>query len=198
MMGINGTNDDTRELWKMIPQGSIGAEIGVWKGQSSQRFIRRAKHLHMVDPWSISAYNQSTDWLGIGYEGIKERYEYMVGSTKDEDYEKYYDSIYKGVCDKFKDKPVTIHRMTSTEFFNSYSGEKLDWIYLDGEHSYESVYKDLNDCLKVMKEKGVIYIDDMNKDNKQHPGVRQAAFRFAKEQNLKVIRILNNQAMIQL
>jgi hypothetical protein len=198
MMGKNGTNEDTKELWKLLPENSLGAEIGVWKGESTNRFLRRARHIHMVDPWSITAYDESTDWLNIGVEGIMKRYAYMVGSTKREDYEKFYDELYESVCEKFKDKPVTIHRMTSTEFFNMYEGEKLDWIYIDGDHAYEAVYADLNNCLKVMKEGARIYCDDIAADNRQHPGVRQAVSQFCKENDLTPRRKFKNQCIIQL
>lgn len=198
MMGKHGTNDDTKELWKLLPENSLGAEIGVWKGQSTYRFLRRARHVHMVDPWSISAYDNSTDWLNIGVEGIMKRYSYMVGSDKREDYEKFYDELYESVCKKFKDLPVTIHRMTSTEFFNTYDGEKLDWIYIDGDHAYEAVYADLNNCLKIMKEGATIYLDDIARNNKQHPGVRQAVQDFCKQNELIYRRKFKNQCLINL
>ena len=36
---------------RMIPQGSVGVEIGVWNGESSAQFLKRTSHLHLVDPW---------------------------------------------------------------------------------------------------------------------------------------------------
>ena len=35
----------------LIPEGSVGVEIGVWSGASSLDFLTRASFLHMVDPW---------------------------------------------------------------------------------------------------------------------------------------------------
>jgi len=34
-----------------LPVGSVGVEIGVWKGDSSALFLKRAGHLYLVDPW---------------------------------------------------------------------------------------------------------------------------------------------------
>ena len=33
-----GKNPGTDETWKRIPEGSIGAELGVWQGNSSKSF----------------------------------------------------------------------------------------------------------------------------------------------------------------
>ena len=33
-------------------ENSVGAELGVWQGESSEKFLKRAKHVHLVDSWS--------------------------------------------------------------------------------------------------------------------------------------------------
>ena len=35
----------------LIPQGSVGVEIGVWNGASSLEFAEKTSYLHLVDPW---------------------------------------------------------------------------------------------------------------------------------------------------
>jgi len=120
-----GTNTDIEKIvTNWIPENTIGAEIGVWKGESSKVLLKKARHLHMIDPYKISVYENSTDWLNIGYEGILKRYSCLVDSTNPEDFQKFYDDLYNNICIEFKDLPVTIHRMTSNEWFSSYSGEK--------------------------------------------------------------------------
>ena len=51
-----GKNVGSEETWKRIPFNSVGVEIGVWKGDSSEKFLRKASHLHLVDQWSPIAY----------------------------------------------------------------------------------------------------------------------------------------------
>ena len=34
------------------PENSVGAELGVWQGESPEKFLKRAKHVHLVDSWS--------------------------------------------------------------------------------------------------------------------------------------------------
>lgn len=40
-----GKNPGTDETWKRIPEYSVGAELGVWKGESSLKFLKRAKYI---------------------------------------------------------------------------------------------------------------------------------------------------------
>ena len=51
-----GKNPGTDETWKRIPENSVGAELGVWQGESSEKFLKRAKHVHLVDSWSPIVY----------------------------------------------------------------------------------------------------------------------------------------------
>ena len=87
------------------------------------------------------------------------RYEELVGSANPQDFQTYYDDIYESVVKRFKNKPVTIHRMTTTEWFKNFK-EKLDWIYVDARHDTPGVYEDLINSVKVLKKGGVIYGDD--------------------------------------
>ena len=40
-----GKNPGTDATWKRIPEYSVGAELGVWKGDSSLKFLKRACHI---------------------------------------------------------------------------------------------------------------------------------------------------------
>jgi hypothetical protein len=197
-MMLGGNTDVAPLVEKYIPANSLGAEIGVWKGASSKIFLKKARHLHMVDPWNIGVYERSTDWNNIGFEGILKRYSRIVGSEDPKDFQIFYDNLYGSICEEFKALPVTIHRMTSTKWFKSYRDERLDWIYIDGDHSYEGVISDLNQCLSVVKPHGIIFLDDVAKDNSNHLGVRRAIGDFCKKNKLTAERVLYNQCMIQL
>ena len=47
-MMVGGNPFAEKTMWR-IPKDSIGAELGVWKGDSSKLFLKRAKLLHLVD-----------------------------------------------------------------------------------------------------------------------------------------------------
>ena len=172
-----GRNIHSEETWKRIPEGTVGIEIGVWKGGSSEKFLRRASHLHLVDSWSPVAYEHS-DEHGT-YENYLDRYAELVGSRDPADFQRYYDNILQSVIDKFANKPITIHRMNSREFFKQFN-EQVDWVYVDADHSYEGCLHDLENSLRIVRPGGIIFGDDYT--NK--PGVRRAVDEFIRRTGL--------------
>ena len=140
---MSKNNPGAEIVASLIPPGSVGVEIGVWNGASSTDFLRRASHLHLVDPWPGR------------------------------------DDQYQAVVDRFKGQRVTIHRMTSRDFFSTFT-EKVDWVYIDGLHDYYSVTFDLIGAVSILKPDGVIYGDDYGKKG----GVQQAVDEFAPHRRL--------------
>ena len=50
-------NKDVNSILSFITPNTVGIEIGVWAGDTSEKFINRGvKHLHLVDSWSVEAY----------------------------------------------------------------------------------------------------------------------------------------------
>lgn len=184
-----GTNKGSDEIWKHIPEGSVGVELGVWRGDSSEKFLRRSKHLHLVDPWSVVAYEDSDEFGD--YEGYLNRYSTLVGSRDPKDFQRYYDNIAESVRIRFLGKPVTIHRCTTDKFFTSFA-EQVDWVYVDALHSFEGCLSDLQNSLRIVKTGGYIFGDDYG--NK--PGVVQAVDHFIKDTGLQLDVISSNQYKI--
>ena len=54
---------------------------------------------------------------------------------------------------------IHIHGVTSDDWFAS-NPPKLDWIYIDGDHSEEQVYKDVSNAANAVKVGGYIIGDD--------------------------------------
>ena len=61
---------------------------------------------------------------------------------------------------------------------------KVEYVFLDGGHHYNTVKNDLNNCQKVIENNGVILCDDY--DLSYAPGVRQAIEEFAANNNYKI------------
>ena len=53
------------------------------------------------------------------------------------------------------------HRMTSDEFFGSWTGEPFDVVFIDGLHTYEQAAKDIRKSLKILDHGGWILLHDM-------------------------------------
>lgn len=192
MMG-SPINKNSKNIMGLIKPGTRGAEIGVWEGSSSVKFAAKGlEKLYLVDPWAVSGYDETRqsadhthnhqDWLI--------RYSKLTGGTDEESFTKYYNEVYDRVVKLFENKPeVEIRRQTSTEFFNTFEDEKLDWIYIDGDHSYSAVKRDLNGALKVLKKGGMILGDDYRwESDGDKGGVKAATREFAYQNKFKIHR----------
>lgn len=203
MMG-NPNNTDSVNILNLIELNTIGAEIGVWEGSTSIQIVkhRSPKKMYLVDPYSVRGYipaDEANDPT-FSYEKYYNNYAKLTGGKSEEHFEKYYDGVYNRVVDKFKSyQNVEICRMNSTDWFNSFDGEKLDWIYIDGDHSYTGVINDLENCLKVLKPNGVILGDDYKwgRDGDKG-GVKKAVNEFVAKYNYNLEKHGQNQFRIQL
>lgn len=133
-----------------FPHNSVGAEIGVWKGEWAS-FINNAinpKKYYLLDPWKFVTDPLHPDrWYGGA----------IAKSQKD------MDDIYKDVCSMFKDSENIEVIRTRSEYAEQYINQgELDWVYIDGDHSYEAVTKDLEISFPLVKSGGLITGDDAN------------------------------------
>ena len=181
-MMASRVNKDSKHILKDILPNTKGAEIGVWAGNTSMQFLRLCiSELHMIDPWSVEPYKKSKEYKN--YDEYLEKYSKILDIEKqDVDFQEYYDAIYSEVYAKCgMDSRVTINRMTSDEWFAT-KPEKLDWIYVDGDHSYEGCLRDLENSLKVVKPGGIIMGDDYYWKHARYgkEGVTNAVDRFCK------------------
>ena len=61
---------------------------------------------------------------------------------------------------------------------------KVNFVFLDGGHHYDTVKNDLENCTEVIKNNGVVLCDDYNL-GAQAPEVKIAIDEFVKKNNLK-------------
>ena len=194
-MMVGGDNVDSSNILKLINPGTVGAEVGVWKGSTSKKLLRKdLKKLYMIDPWSTSGYdpalNAITDDTFDYVNGYLTKYSKIAGGNSPAHFNKYYDSIHAGVVKEFTNPEAEICRMTLEVWAKKYSDVKLDWIYVDGDHSYTGVMNDLNLSIKVLKEDGLILGDDYTwgKEQVTKIGVNRAVNEFVKKNNFKLVQ----------
>lgn len=186
-----GINKGSELVLNRIPENTIGVELGVWKGASSEKFIKKCKFLHLVDSWAVEPYKNNDE--NGKFEDYLKKYSKIVGSENVEDFQKFYDNIYESVKNKFENKPIKIHRKSTTEFFKTFN-EMVDWVYIDAAHDHNGCYADLCNSLKIVKKGGNIFGDDY--PNK--PGVKSAVDKFVKEQNFILETLANSQYQIKI
>ena len=193
MMG-GSTNRDSKDILYLVEKGTVGAEIGVWKANTSANFVKRGvKELHLVDAWSVEVYKEGVGQTGEwgSYQKYLERYKQVTGGTTEEHFKAYYDKTYNEVVKRFKQmEHVHVHRSSSDDWFAKQENNYFDWIYLDGDHSYEGVLNDLNSSRRVVKDGGIILGDDYAWPFQKHgkPGVTAAVDEFIKNTGLKLVQ----------
>jgi hypothetical protein len=147
-------------LVSKLPSNSVGAEIGVWKGEFSEQLLTSLdpRKLYLVDQWRFEP------GTGVWWGGI------IAKSQAD------MDTIRNGVVEKFRGDPrVAIHAMSSATFFSE-KHDSLDWIYIDGNHTRDAVLADLRGAWDLTKPGGIICGDDL-----RWSGVRHALEHFCAE-----------------
>jgi hypothetical protein len=126
-----------------LPFGERGAEIGAWRGDFSSRLLSVASELHLIDPWVYT-----TEYGNRLYGGAYARNQADM------------DDIYRGVCERFWDKPVVIHRLLSSVAAGNFPDKFFGWVYIDGNHYYDFVLSDLELYYPKVQIGGLLCGDD--------------------------------------
>jgi hypothetical protein len=127
------------ELIKLYPKNSVGAEIGVFEGGFSNLIIETAipSTFFMVD--LFTGYAVSGDKNGNNPEEVN------------------LDVVYQKLTEKYTtNNNIKLYKGCSLDFFKSIPDNFLDFIYIDGEHSYQGVKLDINEAQKKVKPGGII------------------------------------------
>ena len=94
----------------------------------------------------------------------------------------------KELLKKFNDN-IHLIKGNSNKVLNKIDMSKIDYVFLDGGHEYNTVLNDLNCCFDVINNNGTVLCDDY--DLKQAPGVKKAIDEFVKEKNFNCSIICN-------
>ena len=142
----------------------IGAEIGVSEGTHAKQIFNflNIKELVLVDPWETYAdsYGEAVDKTDL-------------------------ENRYKKTLNKFSNNnKVKIIKDNSVNAAKMFDDEYFDFVYIDGDHGYEAVIKDLDSWYPKLKEYGVMCGDDYGRYSGQ--GVVKAVSEFAYKHKLVV------------
>lgn len=149
-------------------EGSVGAEIGTYIGGFANLILETVKpgRLYLIDPWTASARKS------------------QAGSWYDTVDQNYMDEMYRLVAERFAPAnvqcPVEIIRDYSTNALRTFRDGELDWVYIDGDHSYDAVLNDLTQSYAKVRPGGHISGDDYRiADNWWKDNVVRAVTEFA-------------------
>jgi hypothetical protein len=111
----------------------VGAEIGVYKGEFSEKFAKVGLSLFAIDPWRI--YKDYSNPRG------QERLDFQYEHTK-------------RVLDPYP--KCKIIRKTSMEAIEDFEDESLDFVYIDGNHDFRYIAEDLAEWTKKVRKGGIV------------------------------------------
>lgn len=144
-----------------------GVEVGVWKGENALNLLTAHPklHLNLVDPWDMdNPY-------------LRNEARYPV-----KDFAAAYKQVLK-IQQKFPNR-CTIARMLSVDAAIYANQETYDFVFIDGEHSYDAVASDLAAWFPAVKQGG--YICGHDYKNGKFPGVTKAVKEFAAANKLNI------------
>jgi len=176
-MGFREINQNRSRIFLLqkMPKNSICAEIGVNRGNFSKLILKivKPKKLYLIDPWKH-------------FSGKKPENE----ATMDENFNK----TLKRVKNEIESGQVIIKKKSSLDVLSKFENNFFDWIYVDGDHRYEFVKKDLELCYSKIKKNGFIAGDDYNHQwGPKKIQVAKAVDEFINKDIVEVIQLKNEQ-----
>ena len=123
----------------------------------------------------IPSTNFSNPFKQIYFKYIKRQNPYSIEAVKD-------------LLIKFKDN-VNLIKGNSNNILKKIDMTKIDYVFLDGGHDYNTVKNDLDCCSEVINNDGTILCDDYNLS--YAPGVKKAIDEYVENNNYKC-EILRN------
>jgi hypothetical protein len=153
------------EIYKRLPKDKpiIGAEIGVWTGKTSSYLIENLPNLtmYMIDAWADPVTIPS----------------FFNSGAKMARFDKsVYDSAYNTVQQiqlKYPDRSFVIKDISLRASWR-FNGNTLDFVFLDGDHSYEGLSLDMDLWYPKVKLGGLFCGHDYNPADKGFRGVKKA------------------------
>jgi len=113
---------------------NIGAEVGTYKGQYAKVLCDSNPKLHLtcIDPWR--AYSHWT--------------------------QEFEDKIYATALENLKGRNVTIIRKPSLDAVRDFKDESLDFVLVDGDHSFDGAMQDIIQWSYKVRKEGIVMVHD--------------------------------------
>ena len=125
--------------------------------------------------------NFSNPFKQIYFKYIKRQDPYTIEAVED-------------LLKKFKEN-IHLIKGNSNTVLKKIDMSKIDYVFLDGGHDYETVKNDLNCCSEVIDNNGTILCDDYNLS--YAPGVKKAIDEFVEVKNYR-FEILHNSRFVRI
>jgi hypothetical protein len=116
--------------WLVTNGYKVGAEVGVYKGEYTEMFLKKGLKMFAIDPW-------------IAY--------------SEEHSQKRQDELFRYATEQLSKYPeCTIIRKPSLEAVKDFKDESLDFVYIDGDHSFQDCLEDMTEWAKKVRKGGIV------------------------------------------
>ena len=172
-----------KEVFNKKPKSFL--EIGVFHGVTARNVCELLYQIHGNDFKYVG--------LDLFEKSDENKFEVIPSTNFKNPFKKFYHQYImrqdpysiEGVSNllkKFKNQ-VHLIKGNSNQVLKKMDMSKIDFVFLDGGHQYNTVVNDLNSCIDVLKFNGSILCDDYNLGSA--PGVKKAIDEFVKNNNFK-------------
>jgi len=127
------SRDDLPEFFKEMGY-TVGAEIGVYKGEFTEKFCKAGLKMYAIDPWH--------SYSGAGR------------ASKDQARQEFLYQHTQRTLTPYND--CTIIRKTSMDAVPWFKDRSLDFVYIDGDHNFKHVAQDIYEWTWKVRLGGVV------------------------------------------
>ena len=170
-----------KEVFNKEPKSFL--EIGVFHGVTARNVCELLYQIHGIDFKYVG--------LDLFEKSDENKFEVIPSTNFKNPFKKFYHQYItrqdpysieavSNLLKKFKDQ-VHLIKGNSNQVVKKMDMSKIDFVFLDGGHEYNTVVNDLNSCIDVLKFNGSILCDDYNLGSA--PGVKKAIDEFVKNNN---------------
>ena len=176
--------DARQVLLDAMPKNARAVEIGVHEGDFSARILNSTapEMLTLIDPWKLHGEESHADAL--------------YGSNRSDEEEM--EQRYAQVKQRFEGmRNVTILRESSTEAHVHIPDASLDFVYIDGDHSYEGCSSDIRLYSPKLKLGGFLIGDDYSLGHWWRDGVVRSFHEALATGKFAIALKMDNQIALQ-
>ena len=153
-------------------------EIGVFHGVTARNVCELLYKIHKndfkyvgLDLFGVSEENKNETIPSTSFSNPFKKFYYNIIKRQDP----YSFTAVSELLNKFKEN-IHLIQGNSNKILPKMDMSKVDYVFLDGGHHYNTVKNDLTNCIKVILNGGTVLCDDYNLS--YAPGVKQAIDEF--------------------
>ena len=160
-------------------------EVGVFHGVTARNVCELLYKIHKndfkyvgLDLFGVSEENKNETIPSTSFSNPFKKFYYNIIKRQDP----YSFTAVSELLNKFKEN-IHLIQGNSNKILPKMDMSKIDYVFLDGGHHYNTVKNDLTNCIKVILNGGTVLCDDYNLS--YAPGVKQAIDEFVNSNKFK-------------